>query len=125
MTLLIEEKLSGDHWSGNLYFTNDKTNKHKASGRVSGYAWYFQSTIDSWSIEIAEDPSFEESELPLVGYGCGGWLYESDQGTLLDVASNHVEDFIAFLNKELPLVFTLFSQNQLNYLPIVTCGCTD
>ena len=129
VTLLVEEKLAGNHWSGNLYFTLDNTNKHKASGRVSGYAWYFQSTTHSWSIEIAEDPTIEESELPLVGYGCGGWLYESNKDILpddlIDKLPNNEANFILFINKELELVFTLFAQNKLNYLPVVTCGCTD
>lgn len=125
MALIGGSKLTGHNWSGTLFYTLDGSVNNHASGRVSGYSWYFQSTLHTWSIEIAEDPNIEENQLPLVGYGCGGWLYESAQDTQFNTLLENEADFITLINKELPLIFTLFSQNKLPYLPSVTCGCSD
>ena len=111
--------LSGKNWSGSLHF-ND-SDMAKASGRVNGYSWYFQSKSNSWVVEIAEDPAIETHDLPLVGYGCGGWLYESDKCILPD----NEADFIQYINTNLSLVFAMLHQNKLKYLPAVTCACSD
>ena len=65
-------QLSGDNWSGSLLFDA----MSKASGRVNGYSWHFQSKGTALIVEISEDPNILPSDLPLVGYGCGGWLYQ-------------------------------------------------
>jgi len=110
-------KLTGKNWTGEVYF--DATTK--ARGRVSGYAWYFQSKGNLWWIEIAEDPSIEPEELPLVGYGCGGWLYECDD---VDLPVNE-KIFTNFINIKLLFVFDMFEQNTLKYLSAVSCPCSD
>lgn len=109
--------LAGDNWSGNLHLTSTT----KASGRINNYAWYFQSKADSWILEIADDQSLEASDLPLVGYGCGGWLYESGKVTL----PHNEAALITYLNTHLTGVFLQFQKNTLNYLPAVSCPCSD
>ena len=111
-------QLSGEKWEGSLHFNETS----KARGRVNSYSWYFQSKNNSWLVEIAEDQDVEPNELPLVGYGCGGWLYEcSNEVNLPDVEV----DFIKFIKIKLPFVFQLFNQGKLTYLPAVSCPCSD
>ncbi len=117
-------QLSGKDWSGNLLFNVTTV----ASGRVNGYSWYFQSKSNSWMVEIAEEQAIEPNDLPLVGFGCGGWLYECDDSDLpnLNNSNNNNKseaDFINYVSKKLSLVFTMFHQNDLEYLPAVTCCC--
>lgn len=109
--------LAGKNWSGTLRFNITA----KASGSVNGHSWYLQSRTSSWTLEIASEQDIEPTDLPLVGYGCAGWLYECEQQTL----PNNEADYINYLNKELPLVFELFNQNKLKFLPSVTCPCSD
>lgn len=110
-------KLSGENWSGSLLFDTEP----KGCGRVNGYSWCLQSKKNSLTIEISEDPSITPEELPLVGYGCGGWLFECDQ---ISVANNK-RDFVSYINEKLPYVFEQFSQNKLKYLPAVSCPCSE
>tara|TARA_R110001583_G_scaffold57547_2_gene172186 strand:+ start:33028 stop:33366 length:339 start_codon:yes stop_codon:yes gene_type:complete len=110
-------QLSGENWSGCLLYGKVS----KASGKINGYPWLLLSKRDSLIIEIAEDPQLTPEELPLVGYGCGGWLYESEKHAVPE----NEQDFIIFLNRQLLLVFTLFKENKLNYLPAVSCPCSE
>lgn len=109
--------LSGKNWSGTLH-VNSTT---KASGRVNGHSWFLQSRINSWTLEIASEQDIEPKDLPLVGYGCSGWLYECEQ----QVLPNNKADCINYFNKKLSLVFEMFCQNKLEFLPSVTCPCSD
>jgi hypothetical protein len=110
-------ELTGDNWSGII----SANCVNKASGRVNGYAWYFQQKQSSWLIEIAEEQGIEPSDLPLVGYGCGGWLFESDK--VID-EMNSIKALETVPGK-IDYVVNLFKQNKLNYLPAVSCGCRD
>ncbi|PKF62321.1 hypothetical protein CW745_07090 [Psychromonas sp. psych-6C06] len=110
-------QLSGENWYGNLLFDTQS----KARGRVHGYSWYLQSKNNSLIIEISEDPSIPPEELPLVGYGCGGWLFECEQ---ISLANNKI-DFVNYINEKLSFVFEQFSQNKLKYLAPVSCPCSE
>jgi hypothetical protein len=110
-------KISGQNWTGSIQLSE----LFKARGSMDGYSWYFQSKENSFFIEIAEDYQITPEQLPLVGYGCGGWLYESNSAPI----PNNEQDFISFLDKQLSLVFTLFKQNKLKYLPAVSCPCSE
>lgn len=110
-------QLSGENWYGSLLF--DTTSKGR--GRVSGYSWYLQSKNDSLIIEISEDTSITPKDLPLVGYGCGGWLYECIQ---INVANDEI-NFINQISEKLSFVFEQFRQNKLEYLSAVSCPCSD
>ena len=119
-------KLSGENWSGSLCLNN----KQKAYGRVNGYSWYFQSKNKAWFVEIAEEHVITPHELPLVGYGCGGWLYECNDvnlpnADLLDESVVTEAYFVEYVQVKLSLVFQLFGQNKLSYLPAVSCPCSD
>ncbi|WP_413698847.1 hypothetical protein ACLKMH_14780 [Psychromonas sp. KJ10-10] len=109
--------LSGENWSGSIVFA--KVNK--ARGKIDGYSWFLQANGQSLIIEIAEEQHIQPDELPLVGFGCSGWLYESDK-TLF---SENEDDFIIEIRQQLFTVFTLFKQNKLNYLPAVSCPCSE
>lgn len=93
----------------------------KASGRMQGYSWYLQLKRRVLMIEIAEDPSIEPADLPLVGFGCGGWLYESKESVSLESEA----DAIVYVEDNVQLVFALFREKKLNYLPAITCPCSD
>ncbi|GDY24482.1 hypothetical protein AHAT_03720 [Agarivorans sp. Toyoura001] len=110
-------ELSDENWSGSLLL--DATSK--ARGRIDGYSWYFQLKGKSLVVEIADDPQILPKELPLVGFGCGGWLYENEQVS----STTNEEALIEYINKELLLVFSLFKQNKLNYIPAVSCPCSE
>nr|CAA6830162.1 MAG: Unknown protein [uncultured Thiotrichaceae bacterium] len=88
----------------------------KVIGRLDGYSWYFQSNANRWSLEIAEDQHIEPEDLPLVGYGCSGWLYESEEAAQLD--DKQVD---AYIQK----VFALLKQDKLSYIPTVNNSCSD
>ncbi|GLS92078.1 hypothetical protein GCM10007916_31480 [Psychromonas marina] len=109
--------ISGTHWSGSLRFINTV----EASGSVNGYSWLLQSKSDSWVLEIAEEQGIQASDLPLVGFGCAGWLYESSKQIL---PTTEVE-FGHYLNQQLEIVFNLLSQNKLRYFPAVSCPCSE
>lgn len=111
----------GENWSGEIQFNEANFDRVKARGRVKGYSWHFQSNTDSWVIEIAEDISLEPSDLPLVGFGCGGWVHQSGK---LNFPSNKSE-FIALVSQALISIFELYDQNKLVYLPTVTCACSE
>jgi hypothetical protein len=72
-------------------------------------------------VEIAEDPSIEPADLPLVGFGCGGWLYESKEPHSLETGANAT----SYVEEKVQLVFTLFRDKKLNYLPAISCPCSD
>lgn len=110
-------KISGDNWSGTILVGDTS----KASGCINGYSWYLQFNANTWFVEIAEDQSIEPNDLPLVGYGCGGWLYKCDTG----VAPVNEDIILLTIHKHLSFVFTLFNENKLQYLPAVTCPCRD
>jgi hypothetical protein len=112
-------ELSGKDWSGTLLFNEDGI--VKAYGKINGYSWYFQSKVHAWTIEIAEDQTIEPSDLPLVGYGCGGWIHEYDK----DQLPKNEADFTRYITTNLSNVFNLFNKNKLTYLPAVTCVCSD
>ncbi|TYK66927.1 hypothetical protein [Colwellia echini] len=95
---------------------------YKARGRFKGYSWYFQANASSWLLEIAEDMSIEPRELPLVGYACGGWLFETNEKINFS-ADEH--ELIVELPLKLAFVFNLFFENKLNYLPAVSCPCSE
>jgi len=109
--------LSGEHWSGNLLL--EKT--AKATGQINGYSWLFTSKAQSFLVEIAEDKRIEGADLPLVGFGCSGWLYESEQTTF----PSDEDALIQYIENTLSAVFTLFRENKLNYLPAVSCPCSE
>ena len=71
--------------------------------------------------EIAEDPALEPSDLPLVGFGCGGWLYECKESSELMNEAEAVE----YVEDKIQLVFALFREKKLKYLPAVSCPCSD
>lgn len=109
--------ISGENWSGSIVFA--KVNK--ARGQIDGYSWYLQSNENSLLIEIAEDKHISADELPLVGFGCSGWLYESNK----TLSSANEQDFLNQINEQLLTVFTLFKHNKLIYLPAVSCPCSE
>lgn len=117
--------LSGEQWNGSLRFDDstqtDADGSAQATGLIDGYAWYFQSKNGSFFVEIAEDQGLTGDDLPLVGYGCGGWVYECEEATF----PSNKSDFSQYVNKQLSSVFTLFLLNKLNYLPDVSCPCSE
>ena len=114
-------QISGKDWLGDIYSSTKELGIISAMGRVNGHAWYFKSTKHTWFIEICEDQLIEPGDLPLVGYGCAGWLYESKQIISADNNAVVMVDIIEKINR----VFSLFKQQNLAYLPAVICGCSD
>ena len=110
-------QLTGNNWSGYLV----QGAHTKACGQHKGYSWYLQLKSHVLIVEIAEDPSTEPTDLPLVGFGCGGWLYESKEPLLLASEA----EAISYVEDKVQLVFTLFREKKLNYLPAVSCPCSD
>ena len=117
LTMVDMIEIAGKNWSGHLAL-DDYT---KACGRLKGYSWYLQLKSNVLLVEIAEDPSIEPTDLPLVGFGCGGWLYESKESLSLETSANA----ISYVEEKVQLVFTLFREKKLNYLPAITCPCSD
>lgn len=109
-------KFSGINWSGSLYINGTV----KANGRVHSHAWYFELTAKSWIVEIAEEHAIEPNDLPLVGFGYGGWLHESMVSDYPDSEA----DLILYVESKLSLVFTMFQQSKLTYIPAIT-ACND
>ena len=110
-------KLSGKTWTGH-FLPDDQI---KASGQVSVYPWYLQLKNNVLMVEIAEDLSLDPSDLPMVGFGCGGWLYECKES---DSPATEAEA-IRYIDEKVALVFELFRNKELKYLPAVSCPCSD
>ncbi|MEC6830471.1 hypothetical protein VXS06_01675 [Photobacterium toruni] len=83
-------------------------------GEVQGYVWCLSSTSTTIIIEIAEDQTIDRHSLPLVGYGCSGWVYEQP-------FTHNENQILAIINTAM----LLFRENKLTYLPAVTCSCSD
>jgi len=109
--------LSGEDWTGHLLLEKDR----QAMGIVNGYVWLLKVKENTFLIEIAEDKSIEATDLPLVGFGCSGWLYESERVTL----PKNENEFVSYINDKLTAVFSMFKKNQLRYLPAVSCPCSE
>lgn len=88
--------------------------KIKGSGNVQGYSWCLSSTSTTLIVEIAEDQAIDSDNLPLVGYGCSGWIYEQPLSDNLDVIKAVVHT-----------AMMLFRENKIAYFPAVTCSCSD
>ena len=111
--------ISGENWFGIIH--TNSSDIITVMGRIFGHAWYFKSTAHAWFIEISEDQAIEPNDLPLVGYGCSGWLYEKKIGLTADNNTKRIQ----IIDENINHVFDLFKQKKLNYLPTVTCGCSD
>lgn len=109
--------LSGEKWQGQ----RTAGMPVQASGQVNGYAWLFKAKQQRFIVEIAEDKTIAASDLPLVGFGCSGWLFESDT---LDIPVEESQ-ITGFIEQQLTVVFTLFKQHKLTHFPAVSCPCSD
>jgi len=109
--------VSGKQWTGSLQ--SEKT--IKATGQINGYSWLFKAKKASFLVEIADDKSIAPTDLPLVGFGCSGWLYESAESHL----PNDERELVVAINDHLAEVFALFTENKLRYLPAVSCPCSE
>ena len=97
-------KLNNEHYCGEI----------NIDSKVTGYSWCLSSTSTTIVIEIAEDQSIDSKSLPLVGYGCGGWVYEQP-------LTKNENDILAIINTAM----MLFRDNKMTYFPAVTCSCSD
>ncbi|MCD9463622.1 hypothetical protein GLP30_11730 [Photobacterium phosphoreum] len=88
--------------------------KVSGSGIVQGYSWCLSSTSTTLIIEIAEDPAIDRESLPLVGYGCGGWIFEQPFSQQRDYIMSFIDT-----------AMMLFRDNKMTYFPAVTCSCSD
>jgi len=104
-------KLSGKNWHGEL-----DLEKGQARGVVNGCSWLLTCTAKSWVFEIAEDLAIGADELPLVGFGCAGWLAEHELEA--EVSQANIAHFLEARFQE-------FTQNALQYHPTVNCTCSD
>jgi hypothetical protein len=88
--------------------------KISGKGTINHYSWCLSCTSSKLILEIADDASITPDDLPLVGYGCAGWIFERN---------------ITFKESEVINMITegflLFNENKLKYLPAVTCSCSD
>ncbi|MBU2870563.1 hypothetical protein [Colwellia sp. E2M01] len=87
----------------------------------------FSGKEHSWFVEIAEDQAIEAQQLPLVGFGCAGWLYQVEKEAISSpslVSAQAPPAIESEVKAKLNLVFKLFTQNKLVYIPAVTC-CND
>lgn len=82
-----------------------------ASGNVGIYSWCVTRAASKQMLEIADDPAIQIADLPLVGYGCGGWLAEAP-------VSEPIESF-------LQQSFERFANKTLKHVPAVSCACSD
>lgn len=103
-------KLNNKNYSGEINIDSKIT----GNGKVQGHSWCLSSTSTSLIIEIAEDQMIDSNSLPLVGYGCSGWVYEQP-------LTKNKEAILAIINTAM----MLFSENKMTYLPTVTCSCSD
>ena len=104
-------KIKGEGWVGSLDLTNGQ-----AEGRINGYSWLLKLKPDRWSFEIAEDQSIESEALPLVGFGCSGWLSESKR-------ENEPSECV--VTEYLEQKFSEFAESKLKFYPSVSCNCSD
>ena len=88
--------------------------KITGKGVINHYSWAISSNSSSIILEIADDPMIAPDDLPLVGFGCAGWLFES----------NIEFDKVAIRTSFFEGV-NLFRENKLKYIPAVTCSCSD
>ncbi|RVU85772.1 hypothetical protein EOL70_04670 [Leucothrix sargassi] len=110
-------KIIGKTWSGDFL-----PDVHiKACGQVSVYPWYLQLKNNVLMVEIAEDLSLDPSDLPLVGFGSGGWLYECKVPELPVTE----EEAIRYIDEKVTMVFALFRDKQLKYFDAASCPCSD
>lgn len=91
--------------------TEVESAKFTASGTVGVYSWCVSRAGSKQVLEIADDPAIQIADLPLVGYGCGGWLAEAP-------ASQGLAEF-------LHQSFEDFANKTLKHVPAVTCACSD
>ncbi|MEC6797055.1 hypothetical protein VXS03_08335 [Photobacterium sp. S4TG1] len=103
-------KINNENYSGEINIDSKIT----GYGKVQGYSWCLSSTSTTVIVEIAEDQSIDSKSLPLVGYGCGGWIYEQP-------LINNEKDILAIIKTAI----ALFSKNKMTYFPAVTCSCSD
>ncbi|KAE8177082.1 hypothetical protein [Photobacterium carnosum] len=103
-------KLNNENYCGEINIDSKVT----GYGEVQGYSWCLSSTSTTIVIEIAEDQSIDSKSLPLVGYGCGGWVYEQP-------LTKNENDILAIINTAM----MLFRDNKMTYFPAVTCSCSD
>jgi|GEM_PF-3446956 len=103
--------ISGEGWQGVF-----DQNTNQARGKANGYSWFLKLKSAYWSFEIAEDQAIDAEQLPLVGFGCGGWLAEipRESGVTLDVVTTILQG-----------QFTAFADGKLKYYPSVNCSCSD
>ena len=99
------------------YAMIDLQNKIKGYGVLHGHAWCVSESKEIITLEISEDISLSPEHLPLVGYGCGGWLFKQEQ-TINIISIDSLLNFIV-------VGFSYFKKNQLTYLPSVTGSCSD
>lgn len=83
-------------------------------GTVNHNSWMLSSTSTSLVLEIAEDPEITPNDLPLVGFGCGGWMVEKQ----LQWQENDLKDFVIDAIEQ-------FKANTLPYTPAVSCPCSQ
>ncbi|MGB1321526.1 MAG: hypothetical protein ACPG5L_11390 [Vibrio gallaecicus] len=117
------------------------TDKSIGHGTINSYSWLLKSTSKSLILEIAEDPNITAQDLPLVGFGCGGWIFEQELTTPLQDALNktqtihndkvhaqevHTEsDLIDEVLNTLNTGISLFKTNKLEYIPAVNSACSQ
>ena len=139
--------LSGKNWSGKLFFDTEQLQNHidnntlpekiTSSGKVNGYSWLLviSKTI---ILEISEDIFIEPNDLPLVGYGCNGWLYETQDNLIInnlkyalkvkpcsEGQSLNTKEIKKEIEDIIDSVFIQFHKNNLNYIPAVNSSCSD
>lgn len=110
-------------------------------GTINSHSWLFKSTSKAMIFEIAEDPNLTAQDLPLVGFGCGGWIFEQALTTSIQEALNTtqtihddkvnaqdvntdsavIDEVINILNTGI----SLFQTNKLEYIPAVNSACSQ
>ncbi|WP_370980260.1 hypothetical protein [Agaribacterium sp. ZY112] len=113
--------IKGSNWQGVIECLDLDNNLARAHGVVLGYTWYMEATESNWRIEIAEDPELSHKDLPLVGFGCGGWLNELIKDKKQAKKKTCEAHIVNFINASL----ILFSDKKLNYIPASSCNCSD
>ncbi|MEZ8826068.1 hypothetical protein AB4259_15710 [Vibrio amylolyticus] len=83
-------------------------------GVVNHNSWMLYSTSSSLILEISDDPEITPEDLPLVGFGCGGWIVEEK----CQWQSCNLEEFVEEAMKQ-------FKANTLPYTPAVSCPCSE
>lgn len=88
--------------------------KVRGLGVIDSHSWCLSSNSTSLVLEISDDPAIEPEDLPLVGYGCSGWVFERE------ATSNNDEIMSVIMDG-----FLLFRSNSLQYVPAVNSSCSD